>query len=190
MVSSATTVCSYAPFVNDFINTYMPTFLKHFASARVFYTTQTLLYNSIINGASGQEFHALCDNKGPTFTLVTLSNGNRLGGYVNKSWMSSGGYVMGNTNGSSGLVGFLVDFSRNSYSRFNGSYFMYNDSNTGPWFGGGDLQIYDGYHTPRRSSVMAHDYIEVWQATNSNNILGNVGITIIDVAKVEVYQLF
>jgi hypothetical protein len=43
-------------------------------------------------GFSAAKFHSLCDNKGPTLTLIQTTAGHIFGGFTNLSWDSSGSY--------------------------------------------------------------------------------------------------
>lgn len=45
-----------------------------------------LLYSLTKHNGSNQIFHKLCDNKGPTITLVQLTDGNIFGGFTKVSW--------------------------------------------------------------------------------------------------------
>ncbi len=48
----------------------------------------TLLYQSRSFYFNAKEFHSLCDNKGPTITLVMLYDGQVVGGFTNADWTS------------------------------------------------------------------------------------------------------
>ncbi|XP_062597458.1 interferon-induced protein 44-like isoform X2 [Saccostrea cucullata] len=48
-----------------------------------------LLYKVSRDGLSAQTFHRLCDNKGPTVTVLHNSIGNVFGGYLSSSWNSN-----------------------------------------------------------------------------------------------------
>jgi hypothetical protein len=52
-----------------------------------------LLYKSTRDGWARSTFHARCDNKGATITLVKLPNGRRFGGYASLSWDSSNTWI-------------------------------------------------------------------------------------------------
>jgi hypothetical protein len=54
--------------------------------------TLNLLYRGSVHGKRAADFHALCDNKGPTITLVRCAGGNVFGGFNPKSWTSYGSY--------------------------------------------------------------------------------------------------
>jgi hypothetical protein len=47
------------------------------------------LYKASRDGWARSTFHALCDNKGRTITLVKLPNGRRFGGYTSINWDST-----------------------------------------------------------------------------------------------------
>jgi hypothetical protein len=46
----------------------------------------------LIYRASQDAFHAKCDNKPNTFIIIKSTNGNVFGGYIEQSWIHSGGY--------------------------------------------------------------------------------------------------
>ena len=52
--------------------------------------TFSLLYNGSTDGMNAAAFHDLCDNKGPTLTVIKCARGNVFGGYASVSWRSSG----------------------------------------------------------------------------------------------------
>ena len=49
-----------------------------------------LFFRASENSYSASAFHAACDNKGPTLTLVRVGD-NVFGGYTDKSWNGSVG---------------------------------------------------------------------------------------------------
>merc|ERR1712129_261894 len=53
-----------------------------------------LLYRGSRDGFSGQQFHAKCDGKGATITIVKSDNKDHIfGGYTSKSWNSNDAYI-------------------------------------------------------------------------------------------------
>jgi hypothetical protein len=46
----------------------------------------TVLYKAALNGCSARLFHSLCDNQGPTITVVSTRSGRVFGGYTSESW--------------------------------------------------------------------------------------------------------
>src|SRR5438309_5894336 len=52
-----------------------------------------LLLRGSRDGFTPSDFHRLCDNKGPTVTIIKVKNtGQLIGGYNPSSWKSNGGY--------------------------------------------------------------------------------------------------
>ena len=51
----------------------------------------TTLFSTRTNGWSPAAFHSLCDNKGPSLTIVQDAGGSLYGGYTSISWTSSTG---------------------------------------------------------------------------------------------------
>jgi hypothetical protein len=51
-----------------------------------------LLYKGSLHGDGSAIFHKLCDNQGPTISIIETTSGRRFGGYTNSSWDSSSGY--------------------------------------------------------------------------------------------------
>ena len=47
-----------------------------------------LLFRMTRDGFMEMDFHKLCDNKGPTVTILKTSTGKRFGGYTSVSWES------------------------------------------------------------------------------------------------------
>ena len=60
-----------------FVNTWLKEKLNH--------STFVLLYRASRDGWAASKFHAMCDNKGPTVTVVKSGN-NIFGGYTDQSW--------------------------------------------------------------------------------------------------------
>lgn len=50
-----------------------------------------LLYRASRDGWESSTFHRLCDNRGPTLTVVATVSGYAFGGYASQSWTSAGG---------------------------------------------------------------------------------------------------
>jgi hypothetical protein len=105
-----------------------------------------LLYRATRDGYGTRAFHRLCDNKGPTITLVRDDQGRCFGGYTAVSWNSNNGqYYQDNT-------AFMFSFNRNQKSmvKHGGVHAIYqNQNHYGPTFGGGHdmLLLYDPYNS-------------------------------------------
>ena len=94
-------------------------------------------YSKTVNGASSGTFHSLCDNKGPTFTIVKANTGMVFGGYTSVSWNSSSSYA---TDANAFL--FSLDRNEKAPAQSGGPNAIYRNSGYGPTFGGGhDLYI-------------------------------------------------
>lgn len=50
------------------------------------FRTWTLCYRKSQHGSSSATFHLLCDRRGPTVTIIKLSNGKIMGGYTGYPW--------------------------------------------------------------------------------------------------------
>ena len=106
-----------------------------------------LLYRSSVHGKQSQQFHARCDNKGPTVTVIRCSQGNIFGGYNSNSWQSgNGSYASSSTSFLFSLVNprhsppkkYDIDPSKAGDS-------TYNYSSQGPFFGGSDMKVDNGH---------------------------------------------
>jgi hypothetical protein len=53
------------------------------------YTSETLLYDSAVNGFSNTTFHSLCDNMGPNITIITTTTGVTLWAFTSFSLNNS-----------------------------------------------------------------------------------------------------
>ena len=51
-----------------------------------------LLYRASEHGWQGAQFHAKCNNQGPTLTIIKSSGGFIFGGYADRAWNSCGNY--------------------------------------------------------------------------------------------------
>jgi hypothetical protein len=54
----------------------------------VFSSKVTLLYSGSVHGFEITKFHSLCDNKGPTLSIIKTTSGHTFGGYTKTSWES------------------------------------------------------------------------------------------------------
>ena len=44
------------------------------------------IYQASVNTFASAKFHELCDNKGPTLTIIETTTGYIFGGYTSTSW--------------------------------------------------------------------------------------------------------
>ena len=134
-----------------------------------------LLFRATRDGFNSETFHRLCDNKGPTITLVRDDQGRCFGGYNGVHWSSNGTYSYDNT-------AFMFSFNRNKkimnrypqYGAYNGNFQWY-----GPTFGGGHdmLLLYvSGYPGHENWNGGANCYMNAYSFTDDNlNIAGIQG---------------
>ena len=135
-----------------------------------------LLFRASRDGFNSETFHNLCDNKGPTITLVRDDQGRCFGGYSGVHWGR-------NSNYNNDTTAFMFSFNRNKkimtrhpqYSTYNGYNLQY-----GPVFGGGHdmlLLLYSGYPGWGKDwNGGANCYLNTSSFTDDNtNIAGNQG---------------
>jgi hypothetical protein len=98
-------------------------------------TNWTLCWRGSYHGSSARAFHAGCDNKGRTVTIVKSSKGQIFGGYTKIPWRSAGGFVYD----PSAFIFLLKDFSGVAPLRsdrpYNSKYSIYDHGASGPGFG-------------------------------------------------------
>ena len=58
----------------------------------VFNAKITRLYKASTDGFAAAKFHALCDNKGASLSLIKTTAGHTFGGYTTISWDTSSSY--------------------------------------------------------------------------------------------------
>ena len=94
-----------------------------------------ILYKASINGWSAQNFHKICDNRGPTITIANLKDGRFIGAFSPISWGIVNNQYINNPEA------FLFD--NNAKYTTNNSLFgpnqvaIYQSESIGPTFGGG-----------------------------------------------------
>ncbi|XP_069125502.1 interferon-induced protein 44-like [Argopecten irradians] len=106
-----------------------------------------LLFKASRDGCSAQTFHTLCNNKGPTITVLYNTNGSVYGGYTSASWHSNNTYTTDDK-------AFLFRLRHNGtcqpqkFSKLPSTDSgIYGHSNYGPTFGGNnghDLRTFTG----------------------------------------------
>ncbi len=79
----------------------------HFLKWRI--QKKILLYRATRSGFEAQEFHARCDSKPNTITIIKNNLNYAFGGYTPSPWNSSGGYI-------NGPIEFLFSLRRNGVS--------------------------------------------------------------------------
>ena len=67
---------------------YLTTLMKYLDPVQASDKKWVRCYQATEHKCNGSKFHELCDNKGPTVTLIRV-NENVFGGYADKSWTRS-----------------------------------------------------------------------------------------------------
>ena len=119
-----------------------------------------LLYRGTRDGTKPENFHNLCDNKGPTITLFKNEKGNIFGGYASISWTNNGGYK----SASDSFIFTLTNIHNTEPTKFtskNDKEEVYHESSKGPWFGGGrDFGIDGDFSSSKIYSNFPYTYID------------------------------
>ncbi|KAK3580670.1 hypothetical protein CHS0354_017948 [Potamilus streckersoni] len=98
--------------------------------------TFTLLYSIQKNGCSATEFHRLCNNQGPTVTVLYNTNKTVFGGYTSIAWRSCENYV----NDDKAFLFQLTYNGNRQYRKLpvaNVTYAIHDGGSYGPLFGNG-----------------------------------------------------
>lgn len=158
--------------------------LQWFDGARKF----KLLYRASRDGFKASEFHRLCDNQGPTLSIIQSVNGFIFGGYVSKPWLSSSLYV--SCDMSPAWIFSLTNPSNHPLkipSKNRGDC-MYDSIMYGPTFGGNhDLHIAD------MANMNTNSYANIGASYHSPEIQNGqtflCGSYKFQVAEIEVFQV-
>ena len=110
-----------------------------------------LLYCASDNNWSAKLFHSLCDNKGPTITIIQSEYGNIFGGYTSVSWNSDTTGYRFDKNAFLFTIRQLDNPDKNKQMTIidlkdpkSANYAVYHSERFGPVFGAGfDIQISD-----------------------------------------------
>ena len=151
----------------------------------------TLLYRASRDGFEASDFHARCDHKPSTLTLIKTADGYIFGGYTAAAWDSTGEhkadpaafiFSLVNHNDSPQLIPLKVG---NRYS-------IYCDGASGPSFGGGcDLYIANSSNTAATSySNLGRSYdftLFSYSSKKAQTFLANAKA--FQTSEIEVFQL-
>jgi hypothetical protein len=128
--------------------------------------TISLLYRGSRDGFGAADFHAKCDEKGATVTIVKSTEGCIFGGYSDQSWESTVYYNYSSYNFTSSRA-FLFSIVNPAglapmklpLTGKKNDYAMYFNSSFGPFFGSSDITICDNCNTEKESfSRLGHTY--------------------------------
>lgn len=104
----------------------------------------TLLYSFTRDDADNTKFHAKCDNRGPTVTVIYNTKGSVYGGYTEKSWTSAAGTF--STDDKAFLFRLMHD-QKDALNKFpikTPDQAIYCHTNNGPVFGSNDIVTFSG----------------------------------------------
>ena len=142
-----------------------------------------LIFKMSENGSDSKNFHELCDNKGPTLTLILTSKEKKFGGFTPLNWKNEGGFIIDES-----MATFI--FSLNLNKKFDiidkEKNAIKNDENNGPNFGNGDIIVYQDM---TEGKTYANEKSTFLKAKNLE-LIGQVGeheTFIID--EIEVYKV-
>lgn len=124
-----------------------------------------LLYKASVDGWGAARFHELCDDKGPTLTVIQAEKGHLFGGFSPISWQSSGNYIW-----DQGTWLFSLTNPTNTPCKIPNSIHMcgdqeqkfstFHDASVGPTFGGGhDIGIVDRPNEELSYSGLGYNFI-------------------------------
>ena len=110
-------------------------------------------YHRGTHGTATSTFHAQCDARGPSVTVISLSNGRLIGGYASVSWNTGSAYF-GN---SSSFLYSLTNSYKHSHIQY--THYLYGNSNYGPTWGGGH-DLHTGTNTIGNGAYcnLGHNY--------------------------------
>jgi len=146
-----------------------------------------LLFRASKDGFASTQFHAKCDNKGTTVTVIQSTMNHVFGGYTTLAWQASGGAYQQDPK----AFIFLLRSTNKMYKKpqkwtvKNVSNSVYHSSSYGPTFGGGfDFYLCSGCDTTNSSYSNAGNSYNC--PTDQTLLAGSYNFT---VKEYEVYQI-
>jgi hypothetical protein len=152
--------------------------------------TLSLLYRGSRDGFRAADFHAKCDDKGSTVTIVKSTEGYIFGGYSDQSWKSncyccckssSRAFLFSIVN-PAGLAPMKLPLTGKS-----NNYAVFCDLSYGPCFGGEDLDICDNCNTVNKSCSCLGSSYTLPPGQDSRTFLA--GCYSFQVAEIEVFAV-
>ncbi|UJR29735.1 hypothetical protein I4U23_017283 [Adineta vaga] len=117
-----------------------------------------LLLSATRDGFEATTFHNLCNNQGPTMTIIKSTGGYLFGGYASQPWTSAGHY----TNTPDSFLFLLKNANGSPPTKFlshNNARSFYHNAGCGPTFGDGhDLFICNSSNIRNSSCNLGHSY--------------------------------
>jgi len=144
--------------------------------------TATLLYKGTRDGFKAASFHAKCDNKGPTLTVVESNNSKIFGGFSEVDWNQSGNYK----NSSNAFLFSVSVTETQKYPVKVTTQAIYCHTDHLATFGGGhDFYLIENCNTTGGSySNFGHSYNQLGKAKEI--LAGSYNFS---VKEIEIYQL-
>ena len=108
-----------------------------------------LQYRATRDGFTGENFHSKCDGIANTLTVIKSEHGNIFGGFTEKAWNSSGGFVAD----PKAFIFSLVNKENKPFKAVctNSEYAIYCSSFSGPTLGCHDIRIMASSNSNRKS---------------------------------------
>ena len=133
-----------------------------------------LLYRASRDGWAANQFHSMCDNRGPTITLIRCTAGHIFGGYSDQPWTTAGQYLRSDhaflfsLRNPAGIAPTKMPLTGSS----NGNAIFHHGS-YGPTFGDGhDLQVPTNSNVSNGCTSLGNSY-RVPPGQNSSFLVGN-----------------
>jgi len=142
-----------------------------------------LLYDAKRDGGLSTVFHQLCDNKGPTLTIIKTSNGKRIGGFTSRDWnKNTNAYISDNKS-------FLFDLDQSQrYNVVSADKAIWSGADYGPIFGANhDLVIYQNCFVEQKGGYYYKPNNSYYDYSNCSD--NNKNQVFFKVEEMEVYQI-
>ena len=143
-----------------------------------------LIYDAKKDGDDVAKFHSLCDNKGPTLTIISTSDNKKIGGFLSTSFNGNKGNINDNN-------AFLFSLNYNEkYPSLNKSLNYQDKKEYGPIFGNTCIEIKDKFFSnrnnyyesytsrydfgKRHNNIIVHFFVlelEIYQIINEENLI-------------------
>jgi serine/threonine protein kinase len=138
-----------------------------------------LLYRMTKDGETFKIFHELCDNKGPTLTLIKIKNGEIIGGFTPISWDCS-------SNWKNDINSFIFSLTQNKkFMKNNNLMSIYCNKDNGPWF---DDFGFDNNTNKKNMKECYFGNINLYE--NGNEIIKDKkGRILLEVTEVEIFKI-
>jgi hypothetical protein len=146
-----------------------------------------LLYKASEDGFAAADFHKICDDKGPTLTIIRSKNGYLFGGYAPLSWDSTTKRYKEHTEGFIFTLTNPHNIPPTKYPLIIHSYAISCNPSYGPTFGAGhDIYVADNSQNNLSSYTKFHSYTD----TTGKGIDTFTGAQNFATTDIEVFAIF